>query len=127
LNVELSTLVSGEEPKLSIYCLVRNGQGQAVERQEAYTHLSLADNFLNKKVEPMIVVVPVLPPGVSPHFNSHKGQEFNYVLEGRMKFTIHDKEFVMNPGDSVYFDSAYAHVMVSLDNTPGKFLCFITE
>ncbi|MGI6005255.1 MAG: helix-turn-helix domain-containing protein [Christensenellales bacterium] len=127
LNVELSTLVTGEEPKLSIYCLVRSGEGKAVARAEAYTHLSLADNFLHKKAEPMIVIVPYFPPEVPVHFNRHKGQEFNYVLEGRMKFSIHNKEFIMHPGDSIYFDSSYPHIMQALDGKPGKFLCFITE
>nr|WP_122011910.1 cupin domain-containing protein [Maliibacterium massiliense] len=126
-NVQMATLITGEEPKLSIYCLVRDGRGVKVDRHEDYTYISLAHNYLHKKAEPMVVLVPALPADAKLHLNTHQGQEFNYVLEGRLKFCIHDKEFVMNPGDSVYFDSRYAHGMIALDGKPAKFLCFITE
>jgi quercetin dioxygenase-like cupin family protein len=75
----------------------------------------------------MIVTIPSFGPEVALHLNTHPGQEFNYVLEGRLKFVIHNKEFLLNPGDSVYFDSSYKHGMLALDGKEAKYLCFITE
>ena len=61
-----------------------------------------------------------LRPEQSPELVSHKGQEFNYCLEGRMKVTIGREEYILEPGDSLYFNPIKPHKMVSLDGkTPG--------
>ena len=39
----------------------------------------------------------------------HEGQEFNLVIEGRMLLNINGKELILNPGDSLYFDSSIPH------------------
>ena len=58
-------------------------------------------------------------------FNSHEGQEFNLVIEGRMLLNINGKELILNPGDSLYFDSSIPHGMMALDDKTVKFLAVI--
>ncbi len=124
-NVELSTLLTGEDPTLHTYSLVRKGKGVRVERRKDYKYESLAYNFKHKKAEPFLVVVDPQPEDVPVNFNSHPGQEFNYVLEGSMKVVIDGYELVLNEGDSLFFDSGYPHGMKALNNKPAKFLAII--
>lgn len=124
-NVELTDLLTGESPKLHVYSLTREGQGVSIERRRRYAYRSLACNFIHKKAEPFHVTVQPEPPGTPVSLSSHPGQEFDYLLEGKLKIIIDGHELVLNPGDSLYFDSGYDHGMQALDDRPAKFLAIV--
>ncbi|HBN84510.1 MAG TPA: transcriptional regulator [Clostridiales bacterium] len=124
-KVELTVLLTGDDPKLRTYTLVRKGKGVNVERRKAYKYQSLAHNFVHKKAEPFMVTVEPHPENRPLHYNSHPGQEFNYVLEGRMKIIIDGHELELNEGDSLFFDSGVPHGMKALDNKAAKFIAMI--
>ncbi|MEE0997236.1 MAG: XRE family transcriptional regulator [Paludibacteraceae bacterium] len=122
-GVEMTSLLFGEDPHMTSYYLTRKGQGTAMERSKAYKYQSLAAGFMNRQADPFIVTVE---PNDNPiHLNSHAGQEFNLILEGRMLLNINGKELVLEEGDSIYFDSASLHGMKALDNKTVKFLAVI--
>lgn len=125
LHIELSALLKGEEPKLQVYSVVRNGKGLHVERRKQYTYESLASNFMHKKAEPFLVTVEPDTSNAKPESNSHPGQEFNYVLEGTLLVVVDGHEIVLHEGDSIYFDSAYPHAMKAMNNQRAKFLVVI--
>jgi quercetin dioxygenase-like cupin family protein len=56
---------------------------------------------------------------------AHPGQEFNLVLEGRIKLILEGTEIIMSEGDSIYFDPTIPHGQTSVDDKPGKFLTVI--
>ncbi|NLM10649.1 MAG: helix-turn-helix transcriptional regulator [Clostridiaceae bacterium] len=123
-NVDLTELLTGKSPKLTRYSLVRSGKGVNVDRRAPYKYQSLAYNFINKKAEPFLVTV--LPNNhAEVSMNSHPGQEFNYVVEGTLMIVIDGKEFILNKGDSIYFDSSLPHGMKALDNQAAEFLAII--
>lgn len=124
-GVDLTTLLTGQDPKLHIYSLVRKGQGLSVERRKQYKYQNLAYNFIHKKAEPFLVTVAPEPANTPFHFNSHPGQEFNYVLKGRLKVIIGDSELILEQGDALFFDSNYPHAMKALDNATAEFLAII--
>ena len=124
-GIALDVLMFGEEPKMSAYFLTRCGTGVSVERTKAYKYESLASGFRGRKVDPFIVTVEPKPEDTPIYFNSHEGQEFNLVIEGRMLLNINGKELILNPGDSLYFDSAQPHGMMALDGKTVKFLAVI--
>lgn len=123
-NIPLGSLLSGEEPKLSHYTLTRNGKGLHVQRYPGYEYLSLAHRFQNKKCEPFLVTV--LPEDGVTRLNAHVGQEFDYVVEGRLRVVIGEKELILEAGDSLYLDSAYMHGMSAIDE-PAKFLAIVMK
>ena len=124
-NVELSVILTGEDPTLQTYALVRKGKGVGVDRRKDYKYENLAFNFKHKKAEPFLVTVEPKPDDVPVSYNSHPGQEFNYVLEGSVKIYINGYELVLNEGDSLFFDSSYPHGMKALNNKKAKFLAVI--
>lgn len=124
-RVELSALLTGGEPKLHVYCLTRAGHGIGIERRKEYQYQSLAYNFGNKIAEPFIVTAGVVPAGTPLVVNCHDGQEFDYVIEGKLLLQINGTELMLNPGDSIYFNSGYPHGMQAIGDTPAKFLAVV--
>ena len=124
-GISLDVLMFGEEPKMSSYFLTRKGHGMSVERRSAYNYESLASGFRGRKADPFIVTVEPKPSDTHKEMNSHSGQEFNMVLEGKMELTIGTKALVLNEGDSIYFDATQPHGMRALDEHPVRFLAII--
>jgi quercetin dioxygenase-like cupin family protein/DNA-binding XRE family transcriptional regulator len=124
-NIELSVMLGGDNPKLHVYGVVRNGKGLILERRKQYRYESLASNFINKKAEPFMVTIDPRPEGETLEFNSHPGQEFNYVIKGTMMTIIDGHEITLNEGDSIYFDSGCKHAMKALDNGQVRFLAIV--
>jgi len=124
LGVDLSSLISGNEPHMTSYFLTRKGKGASVERVKEYKYQSLAMGFKNAKAEPFIVTVEPKP-DVPLHLNSHPTQEFNMVLEGRLLLQIAGKDLILEEGDSIYFDATKPHGMRALDDKRVKFLAVI--
>jgi transcriptional regulator with XRE-family HTH domain len=124
-KIELTVLLGGDDPKLHMYCVTRKDNGLQIERRKQYKYESLAHSFVNKKAEPFIVTIEPTNETVPGEFNSHPGQELNYVLEGSVKVFIGEHEIILNVGDSVYFDSGCKHAMIALNNKRVKFLAVI--
>ena len=72
-------------------------------------------------MEPFLVTVPAKKEG-DLEFNAHSGQEFVYVVEGRLEITLGGNAVVLSPGDSLYFDSQTRHALRGLDGKPAKFV-----
>lgn len=124
-EVELTALLTGKDPKLQSFYLVKKGKGLEVERRAAYQYRNLAYNFLHKKAEPFLVTVQSLPEGSPIPLNAHPGQEFNYITSGSVKIQIGNHELLLDEGDSLYFDSNQPHGMEALHDKPAQFLAII--
>ncbi|MCL2294863.1 MAG: cupin domain-containing protein [Spirochaetes bacterium] len=125
-DFELTTLLTGEEPLMNSYSVTRKGRGIVVDRRESYKYQALAGNFKGRKAEPFIVTVePKETDKINLH--GHNGQEFNYILEGRLLIVIDKKELVLEEGDSIYFDSTKPHGMRALDGKNAVFFALILE
>ncbi len=126
-EIPLDVLMFGEEPKMSSYFLTRKGTGISVERTKVYKYQSLASGFRKRIADPFIVTVEPSPESTPIYYNTHNGQEFNLVIEGRLLLSINGKELVLNEGDSLYFDSSLPHGMKALDGKTVKFLAVIMQ
>ena len=124
LGVDIVNILSGNSPKLYQCSVVRKGKGMRVKKDDAYDYKHLAYTFANKKAEPFLVTIQ--PDDVAT-MHSHNGQEFNYVLEGTLRFTIGDIDYDLEEGDSVYFDSSVAHMERCADDKPVVFLAVVIK
>ncbi len=125
-NVDVVDIISGESPKLTKCALVRNGEGFDIERRKAYDYKHLAFTFSNKKADPFMVTVEPKS-GEKPVLHSHEGQEFDYMLSGKMEFYFDDIVYELNEGDSVYFDSGVPHAMKAVGGQAAKFLAIVIK
>ena len=125
LKVDSTVLFTGQEARLRIFSVTRAGKGTSAERRKQYKYEALATSFIHKKAEPFIVTVEPKPAGTVVKTASHPGQEFNYVLKGRLKLLIHSTEVVLAAGDSIYFDASYEHAMIAMDGEKAVFLAVV--
>lgn len=119
-----TVLMTGDNPRMESYTIVRNGQGLSVERYKGYSFSSLAFNYKNRDMDPMVVCIKAS--NDSHGLVSHSGQEFNYVLEGEVKVVLGNREFLLGKGDSIYFDPSVPHAQLSM-TAEAKFLTVINE
>lgn len=125
LGVDVLDLISGDAPTLSMCCAVKKGDGYSVKREHEYDYKHLAYTFRNKKAEPYLVTIT--PDENPPVMKCHDGQEFNYVLSGKMKFFIGDISYELSKGDSVYFDSSIPHAEVALGDKQAQFIAVVIK
>ena len=124
LGVDFTVLLTGDSPRMDTHCLVRSGEGVHIERYTGYHYQNLAFNYKNRSMEPMIVTLQ--PSEKAAALVTHGGQEFNYVLDGRVKVVVGAREFVLDAGDSLYFNPALPHGQRAVDG-PCRFLTVIQE
>ena len=123
LGITISFLV-GEEGQQTSFGIVKKGERPLVARKGTtleYSYEALAYTFPNKKMEPFILTLPLKPKKKTIH--QHEGEELLFVLEGTMKFLHGNREYIVEEGDCVYFDSSFPHFGESVGRKEAK--CFM--
>ena len=86
----------------------------------AYELELLAEGMKNPFMEPAIVTYVGKESDVHPR--THDGQEFMYVLEGKMKLTLGAKEFILKKGNAAYWNGSIPHKAIGLGKNLAKSL-----
>jgi transcriptional regulator with XRE-family HTH domain len=82
------------------------------ENREHLTFSSLAPNKAGRHMEPFIIdIIPNEKEKESK--SSHEGEEFIYVLEGRVIIYYGNDVFKLGQGDSIYLDSIVSHLVTT--------------
>ncbi|NLL56108.1 MAG: helix-turn-helix domain-containing protein [Clostridiales bacterium] len=128
LGVDVTDIMSGQSPQLSRCAVVKKGRGIHIKKNNAYDYKHLAYTFKDKKAEPFLVTVtPNDNPIDKSQFNAHEGQEFNYVVAGKMDFYIGDLRYELEEGDSVYFDSGIPHFFKVKGDQNAQFIAIVMK
>jgi transcriptional regulator with XRE-family HTH domain len=125
LNVGMAYFFDKAEKREKI-SVTRAGERIVVERRPHhhkgevdYTYESLEVNKPDKHMEPFLVEFkPIDTADVV--FMSHRGEEFLYVLEGKLEFRTDDRVEILQPGDTIYFESEINHSFRSLEEKIAK-------
>ena len=118
---------SGDSP----YCIVRSGDRKTVSRFNStdgksggYSYQSLGHQKKNRHMEPFLVTLtPAEPSQVVS--NQHIGEEIIFVLEGKVEVRLLDQTEILNPGDSIYYDSTMPHFVSCHGDEPARILAVI--
>ena len=124
-KVDFTDILTGKAGKLDTYHIVRRGTGKTVDRHSGYRFEDLAYRYGHKVMQPLLVTIE--PSECQTNLLSHKGQEFNLVLEGDMILLFGEEEIILHPGDSVYFNSTRPHGQRAAGNDRVRFLTVIAE
>jgi transcriptional regulator with XRE-family HTH domain len=114
LNVNIGYFFQEEESGKKAVIVRKNERKQVFRRihedpsKVGYYYESLAYPKADKHMEPFQVQFEVKKKEDLIFFN-HKGEEFVFVLEGQIEFNYEDETFILEPGDSLYFDSSSPH------------------
>ncbi|MEG2372637.1 MAG: cupin domain-containing protein [Hydrogenoanaerobacterium sp.] len=126
-GVDLMEIVTGENPKLSFYSIVRKGTGLPIKRRAGFTYQHLAYLIKERTAEPFLVNAPYVEAEQSLpiHISSHKGQEFDFILKGSLKCAMEGHIEVLNEGDAIYYDSGKGHGMIATGGAECVFLAVV--
>lgn len=124
LDTEPAYVMTGKMPSKDTAQVVYDGNGMSVKRYDGYSFSSLAWDFKQKTMNPMLVTIS---PSDAPELVVHGGQEFNYVLEGELRVIVGDKDYFLRAGDSLYFNPALPHAQLAMGGKEAKFLTIINE
>ncbi len=94
------------------------------EGEVDYVYESLEPKNPKKHMEPFLVEFQPMDTA-SMIFMSHAGEEFHFVVEGKLEFRTDDRVEVLYPGDSLYFESEMNHSFRSLEDKPAKVLVVV--
>jgi len=113
LGVRLGTFLDDQINKDPL--IIRNDE----RREEITTHRgqnrpaslrfhSLGRGKVDRHMEPFFI--ELLPESSSEaNISSHEGEEFIIVTSGKVKVNYGKKEYVLEPGDSIYYNSIVPH------------------
>jgi transcriptional regulator with XRE-family HTH domain len=116
----------GEGPQNDNICVVKKSERTLMAKtgeEFGYAWEALANPYPNKHMEPFILSYP--SEDALKHTFQHDGEEMLFVLQGKMRFKYGDKEFVLEEGDCVYFDSSILHTGEPVGDEPLKTLIVI--
>ncbi len=128
-GVDITELLTGDNPKLSFYTVVRRGQGPQIERRKGFEYRHLAYLMKNRMAEPFLVTAPYVEAEQNKpiKYSTHEGQEFDMVLKGILKIDIKGHMEVLNEGDSIYYDSGQKHGMIAIGGSECQFLAVVIK
>ncbi|ARQ69148.1 helix-turn-helix domain-containing protein [Streptomyces marincola] len=61
------------------------------------------------------MIIPAQPERLEPTPQTHEGFEWLYVLDGRLRLVIGERDLVVPPGEAVEFDTSLPHWLGSAD------------
>lgn len=125
LEIDVMQLVSPDESEAPLKLVtgrrsITRQKHAIVIKGENSTYEHHANELSSRLMSPAIIEIY---PGRMPDMIKHQGEEFIYVLEGRVEaITEFYEPTILEVGDSIYIDSTMAHNVRALDDKPARVL-----
>ena len=89
--------------------------------REHLSFYSLAQDKTGRHMEPFMIDIE---PSAQSNYklSSHEGEEFIFVLQGKVEINYGKDIYLLSEGDSIYLDSIIAHNVHSAENQKAKIL-----
>ena len=95
-----------------------------VDEHEEYCIHWIVPNAQKNEMEP--ILLEISPQGSSKEFDPHDGEEFGYVLEGRITLVNGDKEYPVKKGETFYINGKYRHYLKNNGKSEARVLWITT-
>ena len=82
--------------------------------------IALAAKKAGRNMEPFLINIQ--SPTGKESLSSHEGEEFIFVLEGSIVVQYGAEEYILNKGDSIYYDSIVNHLVTANNHSEAKML-----
>ncbi len=123
----ITDILEGESARLKSYTVTRRGGGRQTAEEEGISIVNVAPMFKNKIAEPYFCKYDYNESLQNKpiHLTKHAGQEFDFVLSGKMKIQIGNNFEELQAGDSIYYNSSTPHGMIAIGGEDVKFIAII--
>jgi transcriptional regulator with XRE-family HTH domain len=130
-DVSVSGLIGGRSE--SAFSIVRKSDRQTVSRVELkgggkteYSYEALGTGKAGHRMEPFLIRLSPLADSRIPR-SVHEGEEFLYVLSGRVRLFLGDYADVLEEGDCAYYNSTTPHHVHSADDGEATILAVLHQ
>ncbi len=114
LGVRLGTFLDDQSELGPVICRKKdsndtNSIGFSNNDSKARKHMeyhSLSQDKSGRHMEPFLIDVAPSEDGVDFVLSTHEGEEFIYVLEGILEINYGKNTYILEEGDSIYYDSS---------------------
>ena len=126
-GISLTDLLEGRSAHLSTYTVTRKGQGMETAKEQGIEIQNLAPLFSKKIAEPYYVHYEYDPALQNRpiHLTKHSGQEFDFVMSGKLKVQVGENIEYLEEGDSIYYNSSTPHGMIAVDGKDCLFIAVV--
>lgn len=131
LGVRLGTLMDDDTSLGAVY--TRKGAIEEATRMHSLEtisgagdlrYFSLAEGRASRHMDPFIITIT--PSGETSHeLSQHEGEEFLYGIEGNIEIEYGKEVYVLEPGESLYYDAIVPHQVRAHDGQSAKFLAVV--
>ena len=102
----MTSLLSDDEVGGTVFVSKKDSK-HMIKTDKGYSFHNFASRRANKLME--VYLFSAKSGKVAPQAMSHRGEEFIYVLTGRMKYRVGNTNYTLGAGDGLYFDSIADH------------------
>jgi transcriptional regulator with XRE-family HTH domain len=106
LGTSMTSLLSQGDQRGPIF-IPADETYKTTETNKGYSFFSFANQRSSKLMQ--LYMFTAKKGKIIPQALSHPGEEFIYILKGRMRCKVGDIQYTLKPGDSLYFDSEEDH------------------
>jgi transcriptional regulator with XRE-family HTH domain len=131
LGVRLGTFLDDQDalgPVVSRKKNYKGGVSFSTNQTASHTHMdyfSLAADKSGRHLEPFIIQVAPNEENSNFQLSSHEGEEFIFCLEGILEITYGNETYILEDGDSIYYDSIVAHHVHAADSQGARILAIV--
>lgn len=130
LGVRLGTFLDDQSELGPVVCRKKemsdsiSFSNNAIQSRRHMQYHSLSKSKADRHMEPFIIDVEATP-DVDFILSSHEGEEFIMVMEGIMEISYGKNTYILEEGDSIYYDSIVPHHVHAYEGQPAKILAVI--
>jgi len=116
---ELGPVVCRKEDRTDDKGISFSNNARTVHKNMSY--YALSQDKSGRHMEPFLI--DVMPAKDADFvFSTHEGEEFIYVMEGVIEINYGQDTYLLEEGDSIYYDSIVAHHVHAGDENPAKII-----
>ena len=119
LGVRLGTFLDDQSELGPVICRKKDSNDS---NSIGFTNNSLSQDKSGRHMEPFLIDVSPSEDGVDFVLSTHEGEEFIYVLEGVLEINYGKNTYILEEGDSIYYDSIVAHHVHAAAESTAKIL-----
>ena len=124
LGVRLGTFLDDQAELGPVVCRKKDSEADGIgftnNATQGHKHMdyhSLSQDKSGRHMEPFLIEIAPSEEGEDFILSTHEGEEFIYVLSGVVEINYGKNTYILEEGDSIYYDSIVAHhVHAAADN-----------
>lgn len=111
--------------KKSVSIVRKNERQEFIDRKNSVFIQSLSNGIVNTNLK---IILSHPTPGITNISGGYKhdGEEFIYVIKGKIQVTLDDRKYILNEGDSIHFQGEFNHTIKNITDHEIEILVVIS-